>query len=554
MTNDSPSNDDLDAQLINLLGQPNAVQEGIVRRPTRSPAETVSDTTIQNVEPETAKNAGELDGILDRLNQLTAGDRSPSRRPAAAPPVSQPRQPATARPGSPARPAAVEGAAPAVQPRRRRPVGSAPSAQAIEPAPEAFFPREPRSLEEAGVNRSSVEEIILKFLLSKGEESGQGISEQLKLPFTIISELLSGMKYDQLLHYRDTTSLNDYVVSLTDMGRERARRYSLKCTYYGSIPVQLGEYIASVEKQSLQHQKPGREDLERAFSDLLINKGMFLRLGAAMNSGRGMFLFGYPGNGKTSIAERVTKAFGEHIWLPRSIAVEGEIIRVYDPTQHVAAPLESSQQLITEDLVDRRWIRVKRPTIVVGGELTMANLELSHNPATGINEAPFQLKSNCGTLVIDDFGRQRMTTDELLNRWIVPLEKRYDFLNLPSGKKVQVPFDQLVIFSTNLEPKDLVDDAFLRRIPYKIEVKDPTEEEFRELFKIMCPIMGFEHDEKAITHLIETHYKPTNRPFRNCQPRDLLLQIRNFCQYLKTPIVLSCQNFDFAAANYFAVM
>jgi hypothetical protein len=164
------------------------------------------------------------------------------------------------------------------------------------------------------------------------------------------------------------------------------------------------------------------------------------------------------------------------------------------------------------------------------------------------------MKSNCGTLVIDDFGRQKMTTDQLLNRWIVPLEKRYDFLNLASGKKIQVPFDQLIVFSTNLEPKDLVDDAFLRRIPYKIEVIDPEELVFRELIKIMAPLVGVEYDQAAIDYLIEKHYKAVNRHFRCCQPRDLLLQIRNFCSYVRQPAKMTPENFDFAVENYFAVM
>jgi predicted ATPase with chaperone activity len=281
---------------------------------------------------------------------------------------------------------------------------------------------------------------------------------------------------------------------------------------------------------------------------------MFTKLGAAMNSGKGMFLFGFPGNGKTSIAERVTRAFGETIWIPRSIGIDGEIIRVFDPSQHEEAPVESDGGLLTLNKADQRWVRVKRPTIIVGGELTMDHLELGINPATGINEGPVQLKSNCGTLVIDDFGRQRMTTDELLNRWIVPLEKRYDFLNLPSGKKVQVPFDQLVVFSTNLEPKDLVDDAFLRRIPYKIEVEDPPESDYRELFELMARIMKIPFNQEALDHMIENHYKSVNRPFRMCQPRDLLLQIKNYCLYERKPIEMTIENFDFAAANYFSVM
>ncbi len=430
----------------------------------------------------------------------------------------------------------------------------APVPEQLAPPAEPFFPNEPSSFEEAGLNDSSVEELVLKYLLAKGEDTGQNIADQIKLPFTLITNLISRMKFDQLIHYRGTTSLNDYKIELTDAGRERARSHARKCTYYGAAPVTLQSYCDSVAQQSLQHQHPSQNDLDRAFSDLLINKKMFDRLGSAMNSGKGMFLFGFPGNGKTSIAERVTRAFGEYIWIPRAIGVDGEIIRLFDPAQHEATPLASDGGLLNCHKIDHRWVRIKRPTIIVGGELTMDNLELGINPNTGINEAPVQLKSNCGTLVIDDFGRQRMTTDELLNRWIVPLEKRYDFLNLPSGKKVQVPFDQLVIFSTNLEPKDLVDDAFLRRIPYKIEVENPSEEEFRELFKIMCKVMKFEHCERSINHLIEHHYRPTNKPFRMCHPRDLLLQVKNYCMYKKRPIVLTPENFDFAASNYFTVM
>ena len=206
------------------------------------------------------------------------------------------------------------------------------------------------------------------------------------------------------------------------------------------------------------------------------------------------------------------------------------------------------------DSIDKRWVRIERPTIVVGGELTMEHLEIQYNEITGISEAPVQLKSNTGLLLIDDFGRQRMSVDELLNRWIVPLEKRYDFLNTSNGKKVQVPFDQLVVFSTNLEPKDLVDDAFLRRIPYKIEVPNPSLENFVKLFEIMCRVMKFEYKPEMIKRLIEKHYIPVGRPFRNCHPRDLLLQVKNFCLYLKRPHELSDEAFDFAADNYFSIV
>jgi predicted ATPase with chaperone activity len=316
----------------------------------------------------------------------------------------------------------------------------------------------------------------------------------------------------------------------------------------------LKDYIASVAAQSLTTQHPKAADLENAFADLLISKTMLRRLGPAINSGRGLFLFGAAGNGKSSIAERVTQAFGQFIWIPRCVGVDGEIIRLFDPTCHDEVPLENGAGLLEPKKIDRRWVRIRRPTIVAGGELTMDNLEVTLNRATGINEAPLQLKSNCGILVIDDFGRQRMRTDELLNRWIVPLEKRCDFLNLASGKKVQVPFDQLIIFSTNLEPKELVDDAFLRRIPYKIEVLDPTEEEFVDLFKLMCPRLGFEYRDEPIKYLLAKHYRAVGRPMRCCQPRDLLMQVRNNCLFEGRPLEVTNELLDFAVENYFAIV
>jgi predicted ATPase with chaperone activity len=233
--------------------------------------------------------------------------------------------------------------------------------------------------------------------------------------------------------------------------------------------------------------------------------------------------------------------------------VDGEIIRTFDPINHEEAPLEPGRGLL-QDHVDKRWVRIRRPTIIAGGELTMDNLEVSRNKATGTYEAPLQLKSNCGTLVIDDFGRQKMSVDQLLNRWIVPLEKRLDFLNMPSGKKVQVPFDQLIIFSTNLQPKDLVDEAFLRRIPYKVEVIDPTEEEFRDLFKLMADRLELQYRPEVIDYVIAEHYKRVNRPYRACQPRDLLMQIRNYCRFAGLEPEMTKEYFDFAVENYFAVM
>ncbi|HYW81499.1 MAG TPA: AAA family ATPase [Thermoguttaceae bacterium] len=419
---------------------------------------------------------------------------------------------------------------------------------------DAFVPVEPENFREAGLSDSEVEALILKYLLSRGDASGRDLADQVKLPFVLVDVLLREAKNQQLMVHRGAAPMNDYQYQLTDLGRERARRYADHCSYFGSAPVSLEDYVQSVHAQSLAKQHPTADDLGRAFNDLVLNRQILDRLGPAINSGRGLFLFGPPGNGKTSIAERMTEAFGREVWIPRALGIDGEIVRVFDPVNHQEVPIKSDGGLYDQRKIDQRWVRIRRPTIIAGGELTMSQLEVTINTSTGISEAPLQLKSNCGTLVIDDFGRQRMRIDELLNRWIVPLEKRYDFLNLPNGKKIEVPFDQLIIFSTNLEPRDLVDEAFLRRIPYKIEVIDPTEEEFRHLFEIMAPTLDMVYRPEVIDYLIQTHYTDVGRPLRFCQPRDLLLQVRNYCVYYKQPLEMTNEYFDKAAENYFAVM
>ncbi|GAB5404739.1 MAG: ATPase with chaperone activity [Aureliella sp.] len=419
---------------------------------------------------------------------------------------------------------------------------------------EPFIPTTPQSLEEIGLTESMVEQLIAKYLLSVGESTGRMIADQVKLPFLLIEPILNRLKYEQQTTYRGSNSVNDYIHALTDLGRSRAKQYNTQSTYFGAAPVILEHYVDSVKAQSVETQNPRREQLLHAFRDLLIDRRMLGKLGPAVNSGRGMFLYGYPGNGKTSIAERITAAFGTHIWIPRALVIDSEIMRVYDPLMHESATDAGDDGLLNKANVDNRWIRIKRPTIIAGGELSMEMLEVQQDPVAKVSESPLQLKSNCGVLVIDDFGRQKMRVDELLNRWIVPLEKRYDFLNMSSGKKTQVPFDQLVIFSTNLQPKDLVDDAFLRRIPYKIEVENPSEKAFRKLFEIMCPRVGLPYKADVIEYLIEKHYKPNDRPFRNCHPRDLLLQVRNYCLYNDTPMELKTEYVDFACDNYFSIM
>jgi hypothetical protein len=419
---------------------------------------------------------------------------------------------------------------------------------------EGYRPRCPETLEQTGLTREEVEGLILKYVAARGVATGRQICNQIRLPFNIVEPIIRDLKFDHQLSLSGTAEASDFQYSITDTGRAHARELSVECSYFGAAPVVLKDYLEAMAAQSIAKQRVGVEDLHEAFKDLIINKKMLDTLGPAINSGRGMFLYGEPGNGKTSIAERITRCFGSSIWIPRALTIEGEIIRVFDPGQHEEIPVNTKSELFNLSGVDPRWVQIVRPTIIVGGELTLDQLEVTQNPHTKVCEAPLQLKSNCGTFVIDDFGRQRVPVADLLNRWIVPLEKRYDFLNMPSGKKVQVPFDQLIIFSTNLEPKQLVDGAFIRRIPYKINVPDPSEEEFKRIVQLVCPHYGFEYDEDVLEYLLATHYRPINRPLRSCQPRDLVLQVRNYCSYHGIPKKLTRDAFDFAVANYFSVM
>jgi predicted ATPase with chaperone activity len=411
------------------------------------------------------------------------------------------------------------------------------------------------TFDEAGLNNALIESLVLKFLLNLGSASGRRIAAELGLPFGPFPEFLRGLKNQQIVNYSSSTTANDYIYTLTDLGRTRAKTYLEECTYVGTAPVPFEDYIESVSAQTIATEHPKEEDLRRAFADLLISEKTFDMLGPAINSGRGLFLYGFPGNGKTSIAERITQCFGSSVWIPKVLFIEGHLIKLFDMANHELMGETASSGLLDRTEFDRRWVHIRRPTIVAGGELRMEDLEIRYDPITKVSEAPLQLKSNLGSFLIDDFGRQRMQPVELLNRWIVPLEKRYDFLSLANGKKIRVPFDQLIIFSTNLEPKQLVDEAFLRRIPYKIHAADPSEQEFRQMIDIFSPKLGFpEVNQDAVEHLISYHYKRPKRPFRCCQPRDLLLQVRNYCIYNDLPLVMKSEYFDHAVANYFTVM
>jgi hypothetical protein len=432
-------------------------------------------------------------------------------------------------------------------------VASASRANHLRDDQAAFYPRKPATLEEAGLDRDFVEKLICRFLFAHGASSGRRIGRETGLPFRTIEPLLAGLKTEMMLAYRKTASAGDYEYVLTEAGAERARRFMQICTYAETAPVLLEDYIEAVKVQSLTRHHIGPDNLHVAFADMLMEPQMLDSLGPAVNAGRGMFLYGAPGNGKTSIAERVVRCYGDQLWIPRALLVDDVVVRLFDPVLHVEMPNEDSSML-GEPLEDARWVRIRRPTVVVGGELTMEQLEMRHDPLSNVSEAPLQLKSNCGVLLIDDFGRQAMPASVLLNRWIVPLEKRYDFQKLPTGKKIQVPFDQLVVFATNLAPRDLVDEAFLRRLPYKIEVSDPTREQFFRICELVGPTIGIRPTRERVDLLVSRYFEAVGRPMRCCHPRDLMLQMRSYCSYHGIPLEFSDEAMDFAVRNYFAVM
>lgn len=418
---------------------------------------------------------------------------------------------------------------------------------------ESFKPVATEELAETGLSESLVESLVCKSLLIAGTASGRALSDQLGLPMGVVEPQLQKLRNRQFATHTGSAPLNDYYYALTDQGRQRAQTYLDACAYIGCAPVPLGDYIVSVEAQSIRGESPKRAELEEAFRDITIEITLFDELGPAVNSGAGMFLYGSPGNGKTTLAERITRCFRQHIWLPRTLIEDGQLIKLYDPAYHQAVD-DSPGSFLKQNDYDRRWVKIRRPTVVAGGELTMDALEIRHDARANVSEAPLQLKSNCGSLLIDDFGRQQMAPGELLNRWIVPLEKKYDFLTLASGKKIQVPFEQLILFSTNLEPEDLVDEAFLRRIPYKVNIADPTEAEFHRLFEFYAPKMGFRYRSEAVDYLVETHYRPLARGLRRCHPRDLLGQVRNYCVYNEVPLEMLPEHFDRAVKGYFTTV
>ncbi|MBL8809235.1 MAG: AAA family ATPase [Planctomycetaceae bacterium] len=413
-------------------------------------------------------------------------------------------------------------------------------------AGESFWPSDPTSLQELGLTEPFLESLVCKLLRSSGNLSGRSIANELCLPFRMVETMMERLKNRRTVMHCGSASLNDYIFGLTDEGRRRAEQYHSECAYVGPAPVPLQDYIISVEAQAICDQPVRREELEDAFYNVSISVELMDMLGPAVNSASGLFLYGAPGNGKSTLARCLTNCFGQEIWIPHAVIDGRELITLFDPAYH--------QEVDAPDgnlAYDKRWLRVRRPTVIVGGELTLDSLEIRHDPTSNISEAPLQMKSNCGCLLIDDFGRQRVSPEQLLNRWIIPLENKHDYLTMSTGKKVQVPFQQLIIFSTNLDPADLVDEAFLRRIPYRIEVQDPDAAEFHRLFQIAAEKLGCSYQPETVDFVLETFYRKAERPMRRCHARDLLLQVRNYCLYNGLPFEMLPEHFEKIAECFF---
>ena len=421
----------------------------------------------------------------------------------------------------------------------------------------ADLPLAPTTYQEAGLSLDLLVQLALKTLHFAGEMSGSQLAGRLGLNFSVIEPALDFLKAQRQVEIAGGTMVGraSYRYRITDSGRVRAALFLETNQYVGVAPVpfeQYRRYMADFQRTAAR--TVTRDRVRDALKHLVISQHVLDQLGPAINAGHSMFVYGPPGNGKTVISQAVRRLLGGAIAIPHAIEVEGAIIRLFDPVNHepIAPSADGHDQGLDLGLrQDQRWILCRRPMVMVGGELTLAALELNYNAASGFYRAPVQAIANGGVLVIDDFGRQQCAPRDLLNRWIVPLESRVDFLTLQSGQKVEVPFMVLVIFATNIKPADLVDEAFLRRIHYKVFAESPTVAEYGLIFENCCRERGVSFDPKHVEHLLQNYYKPRKIALRGCQPRDLIDQALSLADYRGEPRQLTPELLDASCAGYF---
>jgi len=417
-------------------------------------------------------------------------------------------------------------------------------------APEIPLPPEPQSIEQTGLSISFLADLALKTLYLRGQMTMSELATALGLPITNVTDkIMEFLKAERLVEIRGGTGLSSagYQFVIVDRGSEKAQEALNRSGYVGKAPVPLATYIAAVQRQTVSNITVSQDELARAFAHMVIPRETLGQLGPAINSGRSIFLFGPPGNGKTTIAEVLVSLLRGEVVLPYAVEVDQQVIKVYDQVYHRAA----LDPVVADRLrFDHRWVVSKRPIVMTGGELTLETLDLIYDETSKFYEAPFQMKANGGIFMVDDFGRQRVSPKDLLNRWIVPLEKRVDYLTLHTGKKIEIPFDMLIVFSTNLDPADLVDEAFLRRIRYKIGIEAPTVAQYEEIFKRMCARKEIEYRADALSQIL-AHYRRKNLGLRSCHPRDILEQLHDTARFLGRPAQLSPDLIDMACESYF---
>jgi predicted ATPase with chaperone activity len=380
--------------------------------------------------------------------------------------------------------------------------------------------RRPQSFRDIDLRQSVLEDLALKILYLSGTITVLELGERLKLGFEISTDIFGRLRTERFCQITGMAG-NIPQISITSEGRTRALELLAQCHYAGHAPVTLESYVNMARRQSVRDVSVHPPDVERAFAHLVIDDKSLRQFGTALNSGSAIFLYGPPGTGKTTIAETLSHVLSkEEIWIPYAVEVDGQIITVYDQAIHKRATLSEPKER------DERWVLCQRPTVLVGGELTIDMLDLEFNPQTRFYVGPVQMKANNGVLIIDDFGRQRVSPAELLNRWVVPLDRRIDFLTLAGGKKIEMPFEMLVCFASNLDPSTLVDAAFLRRIQTKINVGAPTDEQFAEIFRRVTKEHEVEVEEGICDELIAFIRNTLEMELRACYPRDIVNQVR----------------------------